>query len=669
MEHENKSKVELIKALYEAEERYNLLKQHCEKELSDLTQIKETLNLSEQKYRSTIESAPVGMHFYQLMHDGRLIFTGANQAANKLLGVDNSIFIGKEIEEAFPPLKYTEIPERYRLAASKGIFWKTEQIEYNEGKIKGAFSVTAFQTEPEKMVAMFFDITESKKAQQQLKIFMESVDASTDAIGMSSPEGRHYYQNKAFDHLFGKIGEYPPDTLYVDKEVGEEVFATVMAGVSWNGEVRMYGADRRILNVYLRAYAAKDEKNEIKVLVGVHTDITEWKQVEHELIRAKEKAEESDRLKTAFLANMSHEIRTPMNGILGFSDLLKTPGLSGEEQKNYITIIERSGRRMLNIINDIIDISKIEAGLVEMHLKESNVNDQLRFIHDFFAPEAREKGLTFEYKSGLTEKDALLLTDREKLFAILTNLVKNALKYTRKGSVQFGYEKKVHFLEFFVKDTGIGIAPSRIEAIFERFIQADIEDRHAIQGAGLGLSISKAYVEMLGGTIWVESLEASDHAPGGSTFYFTIPFKAVNSNPLPYQESIPDTSSASKNNKLKVLIAEDDPISQLLLEIAVKDICHTLLKANNGREVLKLFQQNPDTDVILMDMRMPELNGYETTRLIRQQNKDLIIIGQSAYGMADEKEKALEAGCNDYITKPVDKQVLFRMIELHLKTH
>ncbi len=667
MEHEKKSKEELKKALCEAEIRYNLLKQHCEKELADLTMFKETLNLSEHKYRSTIESAPVGMHFYQLMPDGRLIFTGANQAASKLLGIDNSIFIGQTIEEAFPPLVQTEIPERYRRAASKGELWSTEQIEYNEGKIKGAFSVTAFQTEPEKMVAMFFDITESKRAQQQLNVFMESVDASSDAIGMATPEGRHYYQNKAFGTLFGQIGDYPPDTLYVDKAVGDEVFATVKAGVSWNGEVRMYGADRRIVDIYLRAYPAKDEKNEIKVLVGVHTDITERKNVEHELIRAKEKAEESDRLKSAFLANMSHEIRTPMNGILGFSDLLKTPGLSGEEQKNYITIIERSGKRMLNIINDIIDISKIEAGLMELHPAESNVNDQLRFIHDFFAPEAREKYLDFDYTCGLSAEESLLVTDREKLFAILTNLVKNALKYTRKGYVQFGYEKKGQFLEFFVKDSGIGIAPSRIEAIFERFIQADIEDHLAIQGAGLGLSISKAYVNMLGGTIWVESREATTIAPGGSIFYFTIPYKAIHHNSIAGKEKPQGYSSSLQQNKLKVLIAEDDAISQLLLEIAVKDICHTLLKATNGREVLEMFQQNPDTDVILMDMRMPELNGYETTQLIRQLNNEVIIIGQSAYGMSDEKEKAFAAGCNDYITKPVDRQILYRMIELHLK--
>lgn len=238
---------------------------------------------------------------------------------------------------------------------------------------------------------------------------------------------------------------------------------------------------------------------------------------------AKEKAEESDRLKTAFLANMSHEIRTPMNGILGFVELLKEPKLSGEEQQEYILIIEKSGERLLNIINDIVDISKIEAGQMAVNIKESNINDQIAYINTFFQPEFERKGLNYSFKNGLPSKDAVIKTDREKIYAILINLVKNAIKFTNEGAIEFGYElhkKNEHTeLVFFVKDTGIGIPRDRQEAIFERFIQADISDKMALQGAGLGLSISKAYVEMLGGKIWIES-----EAGKGSAFYFTIPY-------------------------------------------------------------------------------------------------------------------------------------------------
>lgn len=240
-----------------------------------------------------------------------------------------------------------------------------------------------------------------------------------------------------------------------------------------------------------------------------------------ELIAAKEHAEQSDRLKSAFLANMSHEIRTPMNGILGFAGLLKEPNLTGEEQQEYIQIIEKSGARMLNIINDIVDISKIQSGLMEVSIKESNINEQIDYIYTFFRPEVEGKGMQFSYKNSLVSEESNIKTDREKLYAILTHLVKNAIKYSKEGAIEFGYIKRDETLEFYVKDTGIGIFKDSQAAIFELFIQADIGHRRAYQGAGLGLSIAKAYVEMLGGKIWVESEEGI-----GSTFYFTLPYNA-----------------------------------------------------------------------------------------------------------------------------------------------
>ncbi|MFA9392585.1 MAG: ATP-binding protein [Prolixibacteraceae bacterium] len=248
-------------------------------------------------------------------------------------------------------------------------------------------------------------------------------------------------------------------------------------------------------------------------------DITSRKLSEIELMKAKENAEKSERLQSAFLANMSHEIRTPMNGILGFSSLLQEPNLSGKERKQYINIIEKSGRRMLNVINDIVDISKIEAGLMKLDKKASNINVQMEYIYTFFKPEAKGKNLQLTLKNSLPNEEAIIITDKEKFYAILTNLVKNALKYTSDGSIEFGYQRKDDQLEFYVKDTGIGIPIDRQHAIFERFIQADIANKMAHQGAGLGLSISKAFVLMLGGEIWLESKEGF-----GSTFYFTLPY-------------------------------------------------------------------------------------------------------------------------------------------------
>jgi hypothetical protein len=251
-------------------------------------------------------------------------------------------------------------------------------------------------------------------------------------------------------------------------------------------------------------------------------DIADRKQAEEELVKAKEKAEESDRLKSAFLANMSHEIRTPMNGILGFADLLKEPELSGEERYEYNSIIEQSGARMVSIINDIIDISKIESGQMKLVVSETNLNQQLDYVYNFFKPEAEKKGLQIFCKMIAPLQNEVIQTDREKFNAILINLVKNAIKFTKTGSIEFGYasSQQPQSLLFFVKDTGIGVRADQKEFIFERFRQGNETMNKSYEGAGLGLSISKAFIEMLGGKIWVESEEGK-----GSTFYFTLPLK------------------------------------------------------------------------------------------------------------------------------------------------
>ncbi len=386
-------------------------------------------------------------------------------------------------------------------------------------------------------------------------------------------------------------------------------------------------------------------------------DLTKRRQIEDELVAAKEKAEESDRLKLLFLANMSHEIRTPMNGIMGFTSLLKEPALSGQEQQEYIRMIEKSGARMLTIINDIMSISKIEAGEVTLSISDTNVNREIKDIETFFQPEARQKGIQIIIDHSLTDKPITIKTDEEKFYAVLTNLVKNALKFTHKGSVEIGCEKKGEYLEFFVRDTGIGIRPDQKELIFARFRQASESLTHHFEGSGLGLSISKAYVEMLGGKIWVES-ELGE----GSTFYFTLPYHDDEQKESTNEKLVSGKTEQNQIRDLKVVIVEDDPVSGIILGKIIRKYCKEILQAKDGAEAVELCRNNPDIDLIFMDIQMPEMDGYEATRQIRTFNKDVVIIAQTAFALSIEKEKVREAGCNDYISKPFKLPLLFDLM-------
>ena len=408
-----------------------------------------------------------------------------------------------------------------------------------------------------------------------------------------------------------------------------------------------------VSNVYL--------VNSHKVIQCNIRDISESMRAKEDLVIAKDHAEESDRLKSAFLSNMSHEIRTPMNGILGFAELLKEPNLTGAEQQKYIRIIEKSGARMLNIINDIINISKVEAGQMETSVSETNVNEQVEFIYNFFRPEAEQKGLEFSYQNALPHNEAVISTDREKLYAILTNIVKNAIKFTQAGSVEIGYEKKGNNLEFFIKDTGEGIGPGQKAIIFQRFRQgSDLTNRYN-EGAGLGLSISKAFVEMLDGKIWVES-----QAGKGSVFYFSVPYRHQAAERITKKDFVAEDEQ-NQCSKLKILVAEDDETSEFFIATLVKKICQEVYFVKTGEEAIEACHQHPEIDLVLMDIRMPILDGYEATRQIRKFNNQVVIIAQTAYGLAGEKEKAMQAGCNDYISKPINRILLLSLIQKYFK--
>ncbi len=387
-------------------------------------------------------------------------------------------------------------------------------------------------------------------------------------------------------------------------------------------------------------------------------------QKNEELSVAKQKAEESDRLKTAFLSNLSHEINTPMNSIFGFTQLLLEPDLSSEEKEKYVARVHQSGERMLKTVSDIVEFAKIEAGIVTLKMVSFNVVEQIKELSRIFLSRAEEKGinLSFQEQPSVPESSLLIITDKYKFNFILSSLIQNAIKYTEKGAIEVGYHIHSEYIQFYVKDTGIGIPEERQKAIFNHFEQADIRDLQALQGIGLGLTITKTYVEMLGGNIWLESVVNK-----GSVFYFTLPYKVEVIN---YQTSIKNDLNSDKkkkmdreNLKLKILIAEDDRNSALIIENILKSYCKTFITVDSGLKAVDECRKNPDLDLILMDIKMPELNGYEATQQIRQFNKEVIIIAQTAYALSGDKEAALEAGCNGYISKPINRNELLLLVQ------
>jgi len=405
----------------------------------------------------------------------------------------------------------------------------------------------------------------------------------------------------------------------------------------------------------------RDDDGNILGIIAISRDVTEMEETRQRLLMAKDKAEESDRLKTAFLANMSHEIRTPMNAIIGFSDLLSDDDITHEEKADFVEKIKLSGENLMNLINDIIDIAKIEAGQLKIIESPCNIDSVMSDLLGTFTEirnQQKKQAVDLILNIKHAEKEIITVTDQLRLQQVITNLIGNALKFTENGRIEFGFDIEDGFLKFFVKDTGIGIPESKQEILFQRFTQVDASTTRKFGGTGLGLAISKNIVELLGGTIWMES------TPGiGSTFYFTIPYK-----PSDKVNSINKSPAADYDwSEHTIMVAEDIDENYMLIEAAFRRTGVKMVHARDGLAAVNEAKSNDNISLILMDIQLPVMTGYEAIHNILLIKPEIPIISYTAYALPNEREKSLEAGCVDYVTKPMKAEFLLPLVNKYLK--
>jgi PAS domain S-box-containing protein len=487
---------------------------------------------------------------------------------------------------------------------------------------------------------------------------MPSVEKAAIMIQNAREKGFHRFE---WVHRKADNSEFWVEVMLTQIDLaGKEILYTTWRDINERKEAEIklqeFNTRLNLLNLEYQALN-KDFSVQNELLVASNQQILS---INEELKIAKIKAEESDKLKSAFLANMSHEIRTPMNGILGFAELLQTPNLHYEEMVSYIDIINSCSKQLLALINDIIDISKIEAGQLTISSGKVSLLSILTDVYNLTVSSVNGKVLLGSPE--LTDRvDLTIVADEIRLKQILINLISNALKFTSDGSVTFGFSHKKDFIEFYVSDTGVGIAPEFQKLIFERFRQVNNTVARDKGGTGLGLAISKALVEQMGGEIWVESSWGE-----GSTFRFTLPYLSVDDLDIGLSNTIAEEANTIFSWQGKtILIAEDEEANYTLLHLFLRNTGSNIIRAINGKQAIEIVEKQK-VDLILMDMKMPIMDGFDATARIKQLFPSLPVIAQTAYALSNDRMRAIEAGCDNYIAKPISKQNLFRVMSRYL---
>ena len=626
---------------------------------------------SERSYQTLTEISPVGI----FRTDAEGFTTYVNPRWSQISGLSSQKALGDGWLVAVHPDDRKKLFSGWKSATHAQTFSTTEyRFIHADGTIAWVMGYAVpernFENEIIGYVGTITDITEHKLVEKKIKESEERYRAFFENLPIgayqTTPEGRILACNPALIHMlacssFEELSRHNLEdgnyTSY-DRNAFREKLEN--EGIISGLEAEWYKLDNNSFLVRENAQVVRDEAGNVRYYEGTVEDITARKQAENELIAAKDTAEKADSLKSEFLRNMSHEIRTPMNGIMGFSYLINEPNLQPDKRQVYTNIITRNCEQLLRIINDILEISSLETKQVKLHNTETNINDLLSDLHANFIMKAKEKNLLLQIEYELTEVESVILIDQSKLLKILNNLVENAIKFTISGFVQIGLKLSQGNMMFHVKDSGIGIPEDKISKIFERFSQADDTLSHSFGGLGLGLSIASENAELLGSKIFVES------SPGlGSVFHFSIPYNPV------YKDKLLNSGTnnfRTLKSTLTILIVEDDESSYCYLEILLSNMNpkYLILRATDGLQAVEKCRMYPEIEIVLMDIQLPFLDGYKATSQIKEFRKDLTIIAQSAYSKTEDIIKAKEAGCDDYITKPINAEALFMILAKYL---
>ena len=648
--------------------------------------LSESLKITEQRSRALIENAPDGI----VMIDKTGRFTYASPPAIRMFGYSTTEIGFLNPDELTHPDDLPMVLETMGRLFQDPCCVPTIQYRFKHKNgnwfwIESTFSNLLETPGIESIVINFRNITDRKLAEdklrereQQFRKLSRGIEQSPAAVIITDTAGCIEYVNPVFttmtgyslERVKGKVARIlKPDRT--SEEVHHRIWKTILNGKVWTGEYLSKKMNGQSYCESVSVAPILDPQGVITDFIITMEDISERKKMISELVEARKKAEESDHLKSTFLANMSHEIRTPMNAIVGFAEMLSDPSLSHEDRTRFAHIVQSRSDDLMHIINDLLEISRIESGNITVIKCEFSINEVLGDIGVVFnqrLERLKRANLTLHIEQALPDKLSVIESDIHIFKQVFSNLIENAIKYTHSGSIHCGYLPPVkNEITFYTRDTGIGISPENQAVIFEHFRQADIENRSQYSGTGLGLAICKGALANIGGKIWVES------EPGkGSAFYFTLPYH--------HKEPVPDRDKSPQHNGMvneksgdhflwpgkHILIVEDEPTNMEFLKIILGKTQVGITPAENALALRNHYQRLDQFDLVLLDVRLPDASGWDLAREIKAIVPGLPIIAQTAYAMSTDLQRSISAGCDSFISKPINKAKLLKMLSSYL---